>query len=268
MVTRNDIDFDLQRSPRIAVVAKASDDLIMQDYVDTIRPFESSFRAMSHPFLAQASGKEDLGGGVLVAITMEEQDLKLAFETEFAAAQVGTVTTPSGAPDLNDELTFVDSAAMFETNLVQRGSFLINYTDQSVTDVVEVVDEMTLTTKVLENGSDNEWDAADVYQCFNIVQKRTSGGNLVAVDDVDVSFPAILPTAFTQIVQQTSSSGTIQNLDSIETQLDLIESQTTEASIAAAVWNALTATYNAAGSFGQMVGRRLMQVADFFGLRT
>lgn len=268
MTTRNDITFDLQRSPRIATVAQASDDLIMQDYIDTIRPFESSFRAMSHPFLAQASGKEDLGGGVLVAITLEEQDLKLAFESDFVAAEIGTVTTPSGAPDVNDEYILTDSAAAFQTNNVIRGSFLINYTDQSVCDVVEVLSETQVVTMVLMNGSNNEWDSADAYQCFNITQKRTAGGNLVAVDDMDVSFPAIQPTAFTQVVQQSSSSATIQNLDDIEADIATILSQTTASFQASAVWDALISAHSVTGSFGEFVVRRLLTVAKFFSLRT
>lgn len=268
MTTRTDVIFDVARSPRIAIVAKASNTMVMQDYVDTVRPFESSFIAMSFPFLMQASGKEDLGGGVSVAITAEEQDLKLSFESELVPAETGTVTTPSGAPDVNNEQTFVDSAAAFEANNVTRGSFLINFTDLSVADVVEVVNEMTLITTALTNGGNNQWDTADVYHCFNIIQKTTQGGNLVAVDAVDVAFPAILPTAFTQVIQQASSSATLQNLDSLEVQLNTIEAQTTAAAIGAAVWNAATATYNAAGSFGNMISRKLMQVIDFFGLRT
>jgi len=37
--------------------------------------------------------------------------------------------------------------------------------------------------------------------------------------------------------------------------------------IAAGVWNALTTTYSAAGSFGQQVGKRLLTVAKFLGLK-
>ena len=267
MTTRTDILFDIKRSPRIAEVAKASDNLVMQDYVDTIRPFESSFRAMSFPFLIQASGKEDLGGGVSVAITAEEQDLKLSFGSEFIAAETGTVTTPSGIPDLNNEQTFSDSAATFESNGVVRGSFLINYTDQSVADVVEVVDEMTLITHALVNGSNNQWDSADVYQCFNIIQKTTEGGNLVAVDDVDVAFPAILPTAFTQVIQKTSSSATLIGLGNIEADLTTIIAQTTAAFQADAVWDALISAHSVTGSFGEFVVRRLLTTAKFFALR-
>jgi hypothetical protein len=55
-------------------------ELLVQDYVDTTRPFEASFEAMSHPYLINAGGKDDLGGGKLVDITLSEQDLKVAFE--------------------------------------------------------------------------------------------------------------------------------------------------------------------------------------------
>lgn len=224
MTTRTDIAFDYAVSPRIAVVANTSDDLIMQDYVDTVRPAEDDFQAMSYPYLINASGKEDLGGGVLVAITVEEQDMKLAFESVFTAAQVGTVTTGSSAP-VRDVISFIDTAATFVTNNVERGSFIINYTDQSVCDVVRVVNETTLITQVLQNGSDNSWDVADDYQVFNIIQKRTSGGNLVAVDSADVSFPAILPTAFTQVVQATSSSATLIDASALQDQVSDIHGQ-------------------------------------------
>lgn len=215
MTTRDDVAFDLSRSPRIAQIAAPSIEMIMQDYVDTTRPFESSFEAMSHPFLMSASGKEDLGGGTLVSITVEEQDLKLSFQARTTAAQTGTVTTGSGPPDVNDEQTFIDTSATFITNNVTRGSLVINFTDMSVADVAEVVSETELITVALVNGTDDDYDIGDAYQVYNIVQVKTTGGNLVAVDAVDVTFPAILPTAFTQVLQTTASSGTIQELTEI-----------------------------------------------------
>jgi hypothetical protein len=241
--------------------------MIMQDYVDTTRPFESSFEAMSQPFLMSASGKEDLGAGVFVAITITEEDMKLAFEPELIATYIGDVTTGSGPPDINGELLLTDMNAQFETDGVMRGTFLINYTDESIADVVEVLSETTMITTTLMNGMDDEWDIGDDYHVHNIIQKTTRGGNLVAVDNVDVTFPAILPTAFTQVVQQSSSSGTIQNLEGIEAQLDTIEAQTTNAAQGAAVWDALLSAHSVTGSFGEFVVRRLLTVAKFFALR-
>jgi hypothetical protein len=224
MTTRTDISFDFATSPRIAEVAEASDELIMQDYVDTVRPAEDDFQAMSYPHLIDASGKEDLGGGVLVAITASEQNMTLAFESNFVAAQIGTITTASD-PAVRNTIRLYDTGATFITNGVQRGSFIINYTDQSVCDVWRVISETELQTRPLNNGSDNSFDVSDDYQVFNIVQKRTSGGNLVAVDENDVTIPAILPTAFTQVVQATSSSATLINATAMQEQVADIHGQ-------------------------------------------
>jgi hypothetical protein len=48
------------------------------------------------------------------------------------------------------------------------------------------------------------------------VQCRISGGNLVAVDDVGGDISPIFPTAFTQVLTTSSSSATLQDLESIQ----------------------------------------------------
>lgn len=267
MTTRTDVTYDLRRSPRIAEVAAPSVEMLVQDYVDTTRPFESSFEAMSHLFLISASGKDSLGGGKSVEITMSEKDLKLSFQARTTAVETGTVTTPSGAPTPSGEITFSDSTAAFIANNVARGSLVINFTDQSIADVVQVVSESSLTTKTLVNGIGNTFDNADVYHVFNIVQCVLQGGNTVAVDSLDVATNAVLPTAFTQIVLTLSSSGTISNLTDIETDISTIIAQTTANAQATAVWDALLSAHSITGSFGEFVVRRLLTVAKFFSLR-
>lgn len=267
MTTRTDVTYDLRRSPRIAEVASPSVEMLVQDYVDTTRPFESSFEAMSHTFLISASGKDDLGGGKFVDITMSEKDLKLSFEARTTPAETGTVTTGSAVP-IKGEISFTDTAATFVTNNVARGSLVINFTDQSVADVVEVISETELTTKTLVNGIGNTFDVADVYHVFNIVQLTVQGGNVVGVDSVDVATNAILPTAFSQVVLTLSSSGTITNLTQIESDITTILAQTTASAQAAAVWDALISAHSVTGSFGEFIVRRLLTVAKFFSLRT
>jgi hypothetical protein len=198
--------------------------MLVQDYVDTVRPFESSFEAMSHTFLISASGKDDLGGGKLVEITMSEKDLKLSFEARTTPAQTGTVTTGSSAPVVG-EISFIDTGATFIANGVTRGSLVINFTDQSVADVVEVISETELMTKTLVNGIGNTFDVADVYHIFNVEQMTVQGGNVVAVDNMAATTNAIQPTAFTQVVLTLASSGTVTNLTQIETQVAQIETQ-------------------------------------------
>lgn len=216
MTTRTDIRVDYNYSPRIIEVASPSTEIIMQDLVDTLRIDEESFhRGLPFSKLIDASGKEDLGGGVKVGITAALQDAKLSFEARTTPAQIGVVTTGSGTP-VNNTITFEDTSATFIANGVERGSLVINFTDNSIADVVSVDSETQLTTKLLVNGSDNEFDVSDVYHVFNVIQCSATGGNLVAVDDVGDTFSSILPTAFTQVVTTASSSATLQEQSAIQ----------------------------------------------------
>jgi hypothetical protein len=215
MADRDDITVVQDVSPRYAEIAAPSTEIIMQDYVDTLRGLEDDFQNMSYPYLIEASGKEDLGGGVLVAITVEEQELQLAFQPRFTPAETGFATSASGPPDQRNRQTLIDTNADFVTAQIAPGSYLVNWTDRSVSDVLRVVSATQLEVRALQNGTDNDFDISDDYTIWNVTQVRTSGGNLVAVDDVGASISAILPTWGTQVILTTSSSATIQELDEI-----------------------------------------------------
>jgi hypothetical protein len=253
MTTRTDVAVDFNPSPRVALVADPSTEFLAQDVVDTLRVAESSFTGMSYLRVLDASGKEDLGAGRAVGITATQQDLLIAFEARKTPAETGTVTTGSSAPTgTPPTISFIDTNALFESANVQRGSFLINFTDQSVADVVEVVSETELVTTVLVNGSDNEWDISDDYQCFNIIQCNAGGGNLVAVDDLLATISPILPTAFTQVLLERDTSAVIVD---------------GAGSDPGAVWDELLADHTVAGSFGEWVGSKLLSVVKFLGLK-
>ena len=216
MATRNDVNADYQPSPRVVEVAAPSTELTVQDLVDTLRVSEEAFvEGLAFDKLIDAAGKEDLGGGVLVGITANLQDAQVSFEARRTPAETGTVTTGSGA-GTNGLQTFEDAAADFVTADIARGSLVINFTDNSVADVYEVVNATTLTTRTLVNGSGNTFDVADDYQVFNIIQCNISGGNLVAEDDVGAQLSPVVPTAFTQIVRTASSSATLSESQDIQ----------------------------------------------------
>ena len=208
MASRTDVDITYVDTPRVAEVASPSTEIIMQDLVDTLRDAEYSWQGLTFNKLINASGKEDLGGGVKVGITAALQNMLLAFEGRTTPAQLGTVTSNPGSPVIGRD-TFVDTAATFIANGIARGSLVINFTDQSVAEVISVDSEIQLTTKVLTEGIGNTYDAADVYKVWNIVQVSATGGNLVAVDNLQATIPAILPTAFTQVVLTSSASATL-----------------------------------------------------------
>ena len=216
MATRNDVNADYQPSPRVVEVAAPSTEITVQDLVDTLRVSEEAFvEGLSFDKLIDAAGKEDLGGGVLVGITANLQNAQVSFEARRTPAETGTVTTGSGV-GTNGLQTFEDAAADFVTAGIARGSLVINFTDNSIADVYEVVNATTLTTRTLVNGSGNTYDVADDYQVFNIIQCNISGGNLVAEDDLEAQLSPVVPTAFTQIVRTASSSATLQESQDIQ----------------------------------------------------
>ena len=133
--------------------------------------------------------------------------MQVSFEARRTPAETGTVTSTAASPITGRQI-FIDGAATFMSNNVARGSLVINFTDQSIADVVSVDSETQLTTKTLVNGIGNTYDVADVYQVFNIIQCSLIGGNHTAVDDLDAEISPILPTAFTQVLLTLSSSAT------------------------------------------------------------
>ena len=104
-----------------------------------------------------------------------------------------------------------------------RGSLIVNFTDGSIADVLDVVDPNTLLIrKTLTGGTDNDFDFGDSYQVWNEIQCDVTGGNLTAVDSLDAEIPPIFPSAFTQIVRTADTSASITNLDTLTSDVTLI----------------------------------------------
>ncbi len=80
MTVRSDVVVDWAASPRIITVLSPSTEITIQDLLDTCREFEDDIPNMVYPYLASAAGKENLGGGVKVGITITLQNAVLAFE--------------------------------------------------------------------------------------------------------------------------------------------------------------------------------------------
>ena len=247
MTTRTDVTIEYVDSPRLATIASPSVAMNMQDAVDTLRELEDNTRGISETKLLDASGKEELEVGLNVGITVAMQDTLWAFQARTGPAETGTVTTGSSPPSAG-RISFIDTAATFVTNNVARGSLVVNFTDQSVADVISVDSEIQLTTRTLVNGIGNTFDISDVYHVFNIIQVNFVGGNLTAVDDVAAVISPVLPTAFTQVVLTKSSSATLVDAS-------------------AGVWSALVTDFQTAGTFGEKVGKKLLTLAKFIGLK-
>ena len=218
MATREDVILDFEPSPRIAIVDSPSVEFVVQDIVDTLRKREDTFRGQTETKLINASGKEDLGGGVQVGITAELQDTQIAFEGRTAPAETGTVTTNSSTPIGNSParkdglIELIDINADYVTANIQRGSLVINFTDNSVAEVYSVISPTTLITRLPSNGATNTHQIGDVYHVFNIIQCELIGGNLVGADENGDPLTPVSPTAFTQVIRTASSSATLSSI--------------------------------------------------------
>ncbi len=80
MAIRNDIVVDWSQSPRIITVLSPSTSCSMQDLYDTLRWLEALPTSMDDASIVDGSGKENLGGGTKVGLTIKLLNAKVAFE--------------------------------------------------------------------------------------------------------------------------------------------------------------------------------------------
>ena len=206
------VTVDWRLSPRVATIPATEVSITVEDLQDTFLDLEAQETdGMLFPHLRNTSGGESLGGGVTVGWTMELQNAVTAFAPRTASVSSGTVTTADATGT-----KLIDGAATFITDGVLPGATIINFTDQSVTSVISIDSETQLTHYVLDDGTDNDWDSADVYKVWNEIQTEITGGNVVAVDGVGSPISPIRPTFGTQVLKTSSSSATLQELTAIQ----------------------------------------------------
>ena len=80
MAIRGDITINWETSPRIITVESPSTEVDMQSLYDTLRWLEASSSSMDNHPIVSGSGKEELGAGTRVGLTISLLDAKVAFE--------------------------------------------------------------------------------------------------------------------------------------------------------------------------------------------
>lgn len=198
-------------SPRMITIPAPTTSITLEDLQDTLLDIEDSEEGISFPKLRDTSGGENLGGGVSVGWTMQLNNAQIAFEARTTPVSGGLVTA-------NDSLgtMLMAASASFISWGVQPGATVINFTDGSVCSVLSILSETSLKNSSLKSGNDNTWTVGDSFKIYNEIQCSVAGGNLVAVDSVGNSISPILATAFVQVLKTSSSSATLQELESIQ----------------------------------------------------
>lgn len=202
-----EVEQDWSQSPRVSVVKLPRTQFLAQDVVDTLRKIEDTWEGMSEDKLIDASGKEDLGA-FQVGITYQLQNNQIQFADRQDFAEVGTITTASGAP-IGGLISVIDNTATFQTNNVVRGSIVFNWDDRSVISVQTVVSETELKVRVPTSGTNNDYGIGDNYSVLNVDLCDLSGGNATAVDDLAATIDAVVPSVGTYVVLAQASNATI-----------------------------------------------------------
>lgn len=199
---------DWTLSPRIVDIPVAESSLTADDSQDTLLDLEDKEEGIIWPHLREMSGGQDLGGGTTVGFTIEYQNSQIAFGRTSSRSQ-GTVTTGSSTQ-------LIDASADFVIDAVQRGDWVVNFTDLSVTEVLSVVDLNTLNVRPLSDGTSDTFTVADVYKVWEVAEAELGGGNHVAVDGVGSSITPTFPTFGRSFARTSASSATATGLESIE----------------------------------------------------
>lgn len=139
MSIRDDVTIDWESSPRVITVADTSDEITIQDLVDTCRYHEQQLINMDYPHLIDAAGKEFLGGTTYVGVTAALQNAVLSFEARPPSTWVlcsilggNLVAVDNGGSDMDPRLptayvscdrTASASATLQEQGALQYASF-------------------------------------------------------------------------------------------------------------------------------------------------
>ncbi len=73
-------NFSYDKINKIITIPAPITEVTIQELINDIRDFEDDWNGMDIPRIADAAGKQDLGGGVLVGITLTLYDWKVKFE--------------------------------------------------------------------------------------------------------------------------------------------------------------------------------------------
>lgn len=208
MTKRTDLAINWNLDPRLLTVAASSAELTIQDLVDTCRSIEDSTVGDQYPYLLDAVGKEAIGGGVQVGITVTANNMQIAFASRTGSVSSGTATSA----DANGE-TLVDTAATFVSDGVTAGAAIINLDDGSVASVLSVDSEIQITHEPLSDGVGNDWQIGDSYKVWNWTLCELVGGNATAADGGGAPIDALQPRFGVSYVRTSSASATLQETE-------------------------------------------------------
>ena len=211
MTTRSDVTVYYHLDPRLIIIAAPSTEMTMQDLHDTLQDIDDEPANMSYPHLVQSAGKDDLGGGVTVGITLTLRNAQIAFARRETIVTTGTVTSDSPTGAILQKI--IDTSATFITDGVARGMWVSNNTRAYPCEVISVDSETQLTVLTSTGG---DWTTGDTYAIWETAVCDLTGGNLVATDYDGNTISAVFPTYGNTITKTSSASATLTAQQQLE----------------------------------------------------
>jgi hypothetical protein len=219
MAERADITVNWGLSPRLIEVALPSVIVNNQDLHDTLNSntlqpgmADDSLENMDDDPIIESAGKEDLGGGGAVGITSSLLNGQVAFGRSSPRHTTAyTVTTASATQ-------FIASGALLQTIGAQRGDWILNWSDQSVTEILEVLSETTANVRPITGmaASSDDFAVSDVCTIWEVEECELSGGNVVAEDAAQLAINPLFTTFGRFATRASASQATTQELSTIE----------------------------------------------------
>jgi len=123
VTARNDITVDTTVAPRIITVADPSTVLTVQDLLDTLREWEQELNNLEQKKIVDAAGKDDLGGGLQVEVTITLLDAVLTFEARGGPGYTqclidgGNIVSLDGAGDAIESIVDTAFTQIIRTNV-------------------------------------------------------------------------------------------------------------------------------------------------------
>jgi len=198
-------------NPRIIMVLAPTTEITMQELVDLVRAYEDSNMGMYYPYFLSSSGKEDLGGGVSVGITVNLINSKLRFQARPDPLETGICTMDNLRGNI-----LTATGGDFINSVIYAGCTVFNYTTAAMETVIDVTDSTSLISFGLQAGTRQTWLDGDLYSIYPNPLCNVSGGNLVAVDSNGAAMDPIMPSPNNYIVRASSSSSTFQDIEAIQ----------------------------------------------------
>lgn len=199
-------------SPRIIEIYAPTTDVTVQEIVNVIREWEDDPWNMTHSSLIKASGKQQLGGGVLVGITAELQNAQLMFASRPTPLSTGGVCVQDDSVGQTLTVSGID----FISDGIYVGCTVFNSTTASMAAVSLVSSSTVLSHFKLDGGFSTEWTYGDSVSVYPNAQCNITGGNLVAIDTNGFELSPVMQSPNTQVVRTSSASATLSDLDAIQ----------------------------------------------------